>query len=140
MVTVKTAGGLIELRRPTAAEVTKFEELRRIFEAPSRGPIGGWTMAARSSKAASRTCRRTPPMRCCAASPGLISRKLRAAFRAAGESGMGLESHPAAITHELRKTYAGQDLIGLRCFGVEVVLRPDAAESLLAHGEARGLG
>lgn len=124
MVRVETAGGPIELRKPTAAEVTKFEELRRIFEAPSRGPIGGLDdgreiikgcISNLSPDAADALLRRFP---------GLISRKLRAAFRVAGESGMGLERHPAAITHELRKTYAGQDLIGLRCFGVEVVLRP----------------
>lgn len=125
MVRVDTAGGPVELRRPTAAEVTKFEELRRVFEAPSRnGVIGGLDDGREIIKACISNMSPEAADKLLQRFPGLISRKLRAAFRAAGESGMGLERHAAAITHELRKTYAGQDLIGLRCFGVEVVLRP----------------
>lgn len=125
MVTVQTAGGPVELRKPTAAEVTKFEELRRIFEAPSRnGIIGGLDDGRDIIKGCIANLAPDAAEALLQRYPGLISRKLRAAFRVAGESGMGLELHPAAITHELRKTYAGQDLIGLLCFGVEVVLRP----------------
>ena len=126
MVTVQTAGGPVELRKPTAAEVTKFEELRRIFEAPSRnGIIGGLDDGRDIIKGCIANLAPDAAEALLQRYPGLISRKLRAAFRVAGESGMGLELHPEAITHELRKTYAGQDLIGLLCFKkTEVVLRP----------------
>lgn len=125
---VDFAGGIIELRKPTPAEVLAFEEARRALEAPGAGAIGGLddgreTIAAcvtnMSPEAAAAALRKYP---------GLIRHKLRAAFRTVGECGLGLEQDPAAITHEHRKVFAAQDLVGLRCFGAAVVLRPLSPE------------
>jgi hypothetical protein len=56
--------------------------------------------------------------------------------------GMGLEQDASAITHEHKKTFAGQDLVGLRCFGVQVVLRPIQPEryALMEKRAARSGG
>ncbi len=135
-VIVQTAGGELALRRPTEAEVIELEEARRYMAAPVRGATVGRDdgtevilrcITNQTPEGARAVLRKYP---------GLVKMRLVAAFREAGgenvakadddgipvASGTSVLRDESAVTLDLRKNWP--DAIGLRCFGVAVVLRP----------------
>lgn len=135
-VIVQTAAGEIALRRPTEAEVVELEEARRYMAAPVKGALVGRDDGTEpiircvtnlAPDAARATLRKFP---------GLVKMRLVAAFREAGgddaaqltDDGDILAAQTsvmrdeAAVTIEQRKNWP--EAIGLRCFGVALVLRP----------------
>lgn len=128
--TCTTGAGVFVLRKPTEKEVLALEEARRQLLAPlpADAPIAGLDDGRDTIRACITNMAPDAAAQLLRKFPGIVKRYLVGAFRAAGEDGLGIERDEAAVTHAHRKTYSGVDLIGLRCFGVPVVLRPVSEE------------
>lgn len=131
-ITIFYRDGELVLRQPTPAEVLELEEERRLLDAPlsatggmSPSTDGGAEVLAGCVSNMSKEGARAVLRRF----PGLIPSELFPAFRAVGHdfrtfwaSEQWLRDD-SAITHEHKKNYGG-NAVGLRLFGVPVVLRP----------------